>query len=65
MKARESKLKKARIIRSLRPPRRGWEKRFKAMAKHGDDRLLDADIGSSTRWDEDEWEWQSTDLQVQ
>lgn len=45
------------IIRSCRGPREGWEEKFKAMAQHGDDVLLDGATGAATRWDEDEWEW--------
>jgi antitoxin MazE len=44
-------------IRPTRRPRAGWEARFRAMAEHGDDQLLDALPPSLTRWDEDEWEW--------
>jgi antitoxin MazE len=44
------------VIRPARRPREGWEEQFKAMAANGDDRLLD-DVVSTTRFDEDEWEW--------
>ncbi|HUY31582.1 MAG TPA: AbrB/MazE/SpoVT family DNA-binding domain-containing protein [Pirellulales bacterium] len=37
-------------------PRAGWEAAFASMARLGDDALLDDD-STSTRWDEDEWEW--------
>ncbi len=43
------------IIRSTRRPRSGWAEAFQAMAEAGDDRLLDAQ--TSTRWDQEEWEW--------
>jgi antitoxin MazE len=36
-------------------PRAGWAEAFKAMAEHGDDRLVAAP--APTRWDEDEWQW--------
>jgi antitoxin MazE len=45
------------VIRPARSPRQGWEEQFRAMAKHGDDRLLDADLLSPTSWDAHEWEW--------
>ncbi len=45
------------VIRPGRRPRSGWEEQFKRMAERGDDRLLDAEAVSSTRWDQDEWEW--------
>ena len=41
------------VIRSH--PRAGWAEQFKAMAKHGDDKLLDEP--TPTRWDETEWKW--------
>ena len=43
------------IIHSIHHPRNGWENLFKAMAVHGDDRLLDTITPS--QWDQDEWEW--------
>ncbi len=45
------------VVRPVRLPRHNWDKRFKAMAEHGDDRLLDMGITGLTRWDADEWEW--------
>ena len=32
------------IIRPLSKPRKGWEKAFKEMSEHGDDRLLFNDV---------------------
>jgi len=43
------------VIRSPYRPRQDWEKHFAAMAVEKDDRLLDAE--TSTRWDQDEWDW--------
>jgi antitoxin MazE len=43
------------IIHSTHQPRHGWENYFVAMAKQGDDRLLDEPV--STQWDEEEWTW--------
>ncbi|MFC1572506.1 AbrB/MazE/SpoVT family DNA-binding domain-containing protein [Candidatus Eisenbacteria bacterium] len=40
------------------PPRKGWAKAFKAMAAAGDDVLLDGERPLSTKWDEEEWEWE-------
>src|ERR1044071_7189378 len=45
------------IIRSARQPRQDWESAFRAMAKRGDDELLDKKLLAQTRWDEDEWQW--------
>jgi len=43
------------VIRPARRPRQGWEERFRAMAEHGDDRLLDE--STPTQWENGEWEW--------
>lgn len=45
------------VIRSTKSPREDWEGQFRAMAKQGDDRLLDSDVSSFTRWDEEQWQW--------
>jgi antitoxin MazE len=45
------------IIRSARQPREDWAAAFRAMAKSGDDELLDKNLHAQTRWDEDEWQW--------
>jgi len=45
------------VLRPVRVPRQGWEEQFQRMAENGDDKLLDADIPSMTKWDETEWEW--------
>jgi antitoxin MazE len=45
------------VIRPVQQPRAGWAKAFEAMAKHGDDTLLDVGLLPPTRWDEGEWEW--------
>ncbi len=45
------------LIRSSRQPRKGWEKAFKAMTTNEDDKLLDSDHETTTKWDEEEWEW--------
>jgi len=45
------------VIRPAKRPRSGWEDQFRRMAQRGDDRLLDAEEVSFTKWDEDEWEW--------
>lgn len=39
--------------RSPRRPREGWEDSFRQMASEGDDRLLDAKLLNTTRWDEE------------
>ncbi len=45
------------VIRPGKRPRSGWEEKFARMAELGDDRLLDEEAVSSTKWDQDEWEW--------
>jgi len=45
------------VIRSAQSPRQGWEEQFEAMARHGDDKLLDGEVLNLTSWDTDEWEW--------
>jgi antitoxin MazE len=45
------------VIRPGKRPRSGWEDQFKYMAERADDHLLDEEAVSSTKWDEDEWEW--------
>ncbi len=45
------------VVRPIRSPRAGWDEQFKLMAERGDDRLLDAQTTSLTRWDAEEWEW--------
>jgi antitoxin MazE len=46
------------VIRAVNNPRAGWDEAFAAMARQGDDGLLDGDELVPTRWDEEEWEWQ-------
>jgi len=45
------------IIRSRKQPRQDWESAFCAMANRQEDSLLDMNLLSQTRWDEDEWQW--------
>lgn len=45
------------VIRAARQPREGWADAFQAMARQGDDALLDDGI-STSRWDQDEWRWE-------
>ncbi len=45
------------VVRPGHRPRTGWDERFRQMAERGDDRLLDAQTTSLTRWDAEEWEW--------
>ena len=45
------------IIRPVSRPRAGWDEAFRKMALAGDDRLLDGDLPSTSRWDETEWQW--------
>jgi antitoxin MazE len=43
-------------IRPISSARAGWAEAFQAMAKRGDDALLD-DVPNLSNWDEQEWEW--------
>jgi antitoxin MazE len=45
------------IIRPSHRPRHGWAEAFQAMAKHGDDQLLDEEAMNQSGWDEAEWQW--------
>lgn len=45
------------IIRPISNPRTGWDDAFKAMAKNGQDKLIDGDEIISHSWDEEEWQW--------
>lgn len=44
------------LIHSPRQPRAGWADAFEQMTRKGDDTLLDGQP-TSTRWDEEEWQW--------
>jgi antitoxin MazE len=43
------------IIKPVGHPRQNWDKAFSAMARNGDDRLIEI---PASRWDRDEWEWE-------
>ncbi len=45
------------IIRPISNPRTGWDDPFKAMAKNGQDKLIDGDKIISHSWDDEEWQW--------
>lgn len=45
------------LLRPASRAREGWDAAFQAMAERGDDALLDPEAVSTSRWDEDEWEW--------
>ena len=45
------------VIRRVAGPRAGWADCFKAMARRGDDALLEASAPLPTTWDEEDWEW--------
>ncbi|MFQ3168144.1 MAG: hypothetical protein ACI8QI_000682 [Limisphaerales bacterium] len=38
-------------------PRDGWAESFQAMAKRGDDTLLEHAAKAESKWDDEEWEW--------
>ncbi len=44
------------IIRPITNPRSDWDNAFKAMAKNGDDMLVDESDGISHSWDDEEWQ---------
>jgi antitoxin MazE len=44
------------LIHSPRQPRAAWGVAFARMARAGDDKLLDGQP-TSTRWDEEDWQW--------
>jgi antitoxin MazE len=44
------------VIRPFTSPRAGWKEAFQAMARAGDDEMLDADL-IANRWDGEEWQW--------
>lgn len=46
------------VIKARRHPRENWEEAFQAMAKKGDDKLIDFGSAIETRWDEEDWEWE-------
>lgn len=41
-------------IKPATHPRQNWDKAFKAMAKNGDDKIIDI---PESNWGEEEWEW--------
>ena len=43
------------LVTAARRPRAGWAEAAKVMHERGDDRLLDRP--TTTRFDEEEWEW--------
>jgi len=45
------------VIAPARRARAGWAEAFQEMHARGDDRLLDQDSLSPTRFDKTEWEW--------
>lgn len=45
------------VLRPHSKPRQGWEDAFRRMHERGDDRLLDKESPSFSRWDRMEWRW--------
>lgn len=45
------------IIRPISNPRSGWDNAFRAMAKNGDDTLINGNESIAHPWDEEEWQW--------
>jgi hypothetical protein len=44
-------------LRRAREPREGWEEHYKQMVEEGQDKLLDAESLTPTRWDLMELVW--------
>jgi len=44
------------LLRAPRKPREGWGDAFAAMARAGDDKLLDGHC-SATHWEDEQWQW--------
>jgi hypothetical protein len=44
------------VICPTSQPREGWAESFQAMAKQGDDTLLEHATKTDPKWDEEEWE---------
>jgi len=45
------------VIKPGQRPREDWDEQFGKMSEKRDDRLLDEDAVSVTKWDQDEWQW--------
>lgn len=45
------------IIHPVSNPRAGWDNAFRAMAKQGDDALLEGMEAIGNTWDDVEWRW--------
>jgi len=45
------------VIRAVKKPRHDWDKKFRVMAEHGDDKLLDTETVALTSWDKEDWQW--------
>lgn len=45
------------VVRSAARPRQGWDDALRTMHQQGDDRLVDSEAATASRWDQDEWEW--------
>jgi antitoxin MazE len=45
------------VLSPVAGPRAGWAADFAAMARAGDDEMLDAGDVLPTEWDEREWDW--------
>lgn len=47
----------SKVIQSGKTPREGWADAFKQMTAAGDDRLVDKEVPTGTRFDEEGWQW--------
>jgi antitoxin MazE len=45
------------VISAAHRARAGWAEAFAAMARRGDDRLVDGGQPCSTIWEQDGWQW--------
>lgn len=44
------------VVKPARKPQEGWKEAYEELARSGEDEIL-VDTPSTTRWDEEEWEW--------
>jgi antitoxin MazE len=45
------------LVRSATKARASWDQAFEQMHRHGDDRLMDRNVPSTSQWDRKDWTW--------
>jgi antitoxin MazE len=45
------------VLAPVRAARTDWSSAFRAMAKRGDDALVDGELQALSSWDKEEWKW--------